>query len=89
MEAMITYANNEWAWIKGDGISSCPTKSSAIEYWQYNVKTNALVVQYKGTNKEFYTYVGVPFSAVFALMSADSLGAFIAKEIKPNYGLVS
>lgn len=45
-----------------------------------------LVVQYKNSDT-FYRYEGVPFTAMFALMSADSLGAFIAREIKPNYSV--
>jgi hypothetical protein len=84
----VTYANNEWAWVREDSISSAPLHSTAISHWHYNVKTNVLTVQYKGS-ETFYYYEGVPFSAMFALMSADSLGAFIAKEIKPIYGLVS
>ena len=84
----VTYANNEWAWVREDSISSATLYSTAIEYWYYNVKTNVLTVHYKNSDT-YYDYEGVPFTAMFALMSADSLGAFIAKEIKPKYGLVS
>jgi hypothetical protein len=84
----VTYANNEWAWVREDSISSATNNSTAIGYWHYNVKTNVLTVQYKNSDT-YYDYEGVPFTAMFALMSADSLGAFIAKEIKPIYGLVS
>ena len=83
----VTYANNEWAWVREEHISSSTRYSTAIEWWQYNVKTNKLVVQYKNS-ETFYNYYGVPFALVFALMTADSLGAFIAKEIKPHYSVV-
>ena len=83
----VTYANNEWAWVRDEYISSSTRYSTAIEWWQYNVKTNKLVVQYKNS-ETFYNYYGVPFALVFALMTADSLGAFIAKEIKPHYSVV-
>lgn len=82
----ITYANGELAWIRGEKISSSTSQSTAVDYWQYEVKQLTLVVKYKNTDT-FYTYEGVPFTAVFALMSADSLGAFIAKEIKPHYSV--
>ena len=84
----VTYANNEWAWVRDEYISSSTRYSTAIEWWQYNVKTNKLVVQYKNS-ETFYNYYGVPFALVFALMTADSLGAFIAKEIKPHYSVVA
>jgi hypothetical protein len=82
----VTYANNEWAWVREDSISSAPMHSTAISHWHYNVKTNVLTVQYKNS-ETFYDYEGVPFTAMFALMTADSLGAFIAKEIKPNFSV--
>jgi hypothetical protein len=82
----VTYANDELAFITGDYIASCPLHSTAISWWKYETKTNELVVKYK-SSETYYYYVGVPFSAMFALMSADSLGAFIAKEIKPNFSI--
>ena len=84
----LTYANDEWAWITGDYMASSPMHSSAIKFWKYDTKTNELIVQYKNSDT-FYYYEGVPFATMFSLLSADSLGAFIAKEIKPIYGLVS
>jgi hypothetical protein len=82
----IDYANDETAVVGQDRISSLPKNSSAIEYWNYNTKTNGLCVQYKSSDT-FYWYEGVPFVTIFALMNADSLGAFIAKEIKPNFSV--
>jgi len=84
----VTYANNEWAFVREEHISSSTKYSTAIDWWRYGVKSNILTVKYKNS-ETFYDYEGVPFTAMFALMSADSLGAFIAKEIKPIYGLVS
>jgi hypothetical protein len=84
----VTYANNEWAFVREEHISSSTKYSTAIDWWRYGVKSNILTVKYKNS-ETFYDYEGVPFALMFALMSADSLGAFIAKEIKPIYGLVS
>ena len=83
---LITYANNEWAWVQDDNISSCTRHSTAISFWVYYPKSGKLAVQYK-SSPTFYHYEGVPFSVMFALMSADSLGNFIAKEVKPNYSV--
>jgi hypothetical protein len=82
----LTYANNEWAWVIGDTIACTVKNSSAIVYWAYNTSNNELRVQYK-SSETYYTYYGVPFLTMFALMTADSLGAFIAKEIKPNFSI--
>lgn len=82
----LTYANGEWAWVIGDAIACTVKNSSAIAYWSYSTSNKELRVKYK-SSETTYTYYGVPFSAMFALMSADSLGAFIAKEIKPNFSI--
>ena len=85
---LITYANGEWAHFQKDGtiLASLPHNSTAIEFWYYNLADQELVVQYK-SSETFYHYEGVPFSVIFDLMLADSLGAFIAKEVKPNYSV--
>jgi hypothetical protein len=85
-DTYIDYANQETAVVSERGIASVPHNSSAIEYWSYKVMTNELVVQYK-SSETFYRYESVPFSTIFALMNADSLGAFIAREIKPNFSV--
>lgn len=82
----VTYTNDEWAFITGDYIASNPRHSTAIAWWKYETKTNELVIRYKNSDT-FYHYVGVPFATMFALMSADSLGEFIAREIKPNFSV--
>ena len=84
----LTYANDEWAWVSKDYIASSPMHSSAIGFWKYEVGTQLLIVKYKNS-ETFYTYEGVPFPTMFALMSADSLGAFIAREVKPNFSVAS
>ena len=84
--SVIEYTNNETAIVSDDRIGSICLNSSAIGYWTYNTKTNGLTVQYK-SSETFYDYVGVPFSTIFAPMNADSLGAFIAREIKPNFSV--
>jgi hypothetical protein len=85
---LITYANGEWAHFQLDGtiLASLPHNSTAIEFWYYNLSHQMLVVQYK-SSETYYHYDGVPFSVIFDLMLADSLGAFIAKEVKPNYSV--
>lgn len=84
---LITYANNEWAFVHEDYIASIPSHSTAIEHWAYYPKTGKLVVVYKSSPNTFYRYEGVGFATIFAMLTADSLGAFIAKEIKPNHSL--
>lgn len=85
---LITYANGEWAHFQRDGqvLASCPNNSSAVQFWYYNLSDQELVIQYK-KSETFYHYENVPFSVIFDLMLADSLGAFIAKEVKPKYSV--
>lgn len=83
----IAYANGETAVVRKDNISSCTDYSEAIQYWCYDVKYETLVVQYRNSDN-FYRYDAVPYTVIFALMTADSLGAYIAKEIKPNHQVV-
>lgn len=85
--ARIDYANNEIALIDTNFLSSFPDHSSAIAFWNYNLKNNLLMVRYK-SSETFYHYEKVPFVAIFSLLTADSLGAFIAKEIKPHYSVL-
>jgi hypothetical protein len=84
----IIYANRESAYFQQDGkiLASLPDNSTAIEFWYYDLTSNQLVVQYR-KSETYYRYEGVPFQVVFDLMLADSLGSFIAKEVKPNYSV--
>jgi hypothetical protein len=81
----ITYANGETAMASETSIGSCPKHSEAIAYWDYKVADKMLVVRYKSSTR-FYYYEEVPYTVIFGLLTADSLGAYIAKEVKPKYG---
>lgn len=83
----LNYANGEMAWINGDNVRSSCMHSSAISFWDYDVVTKNLIVRYKSGDK-FYRYEGVPYAVIIEMMFADSLGAFIAKTIKPAYSVV-
>ena len=85
---IIPYANNETAQVskKRNTLFSFPDHSTAIKYWHYDPKTELLSVEYQNSNT-LYQYEGVPFAAVFAMLTADSLGAYVAKEIKPKYSV--
>lgn len=83
----ITYSNNEWAFVGKDHIGSTPRFSTAISHWAYYPKESMLVVLYKSSNDTYYHYLDVPFSTILAMMTAESLGSFIAKEIKPNFSV--
>jgi hypothetical protein len=82
----LNYANGEMAWITGDNVRSSCMYSTAIAYWDYSVVTKNFIVKYKSSEK-FYQYEGVPYSVIIEMMFADSIGAFIAKQIKPNYSV--
>lgn len=82
----LKYANLELAILDGDEIRSSCQKSSAISWWSYNVVSKDFTVRYE-SSKKFYKYEGVPHSIIIEMMFADSLGAFIAKTIKPNYSV--
>lgn len=86
LRAHLNYANNEIAFIDDNDLSSLCEHSSAISFWNYNLKDKSLTVRYL-SSEQFYGYENVPFVAIFSLLSADSLGAFIAKEIKPYYSV--
>lgn len=69
--------------MSADGNFIClVTKSEAVTYWIWLSKYETLTVSWNGQQ---YNYDGVPFSKVHAMMSADSLGVFLNKEIKPNH----
>lgn len=58
-------------------------ESSAVECVTYSLDTNTLGIAYTG-NKQYF-YREVPFATVIQMLNADSVGAFIAKRIKPNF----
>lgn len=82
----LDYANGETAFMYTDSIASTVENSTAVNFWSYDLPTKKLTVRYK-SSPMFYCYEGVPIQVIFALMLADSLGAFIAKEVKPNYSV--
>ncbi len=82
----LTYANGEIAWLHETRIGSLVKDSSAIQYWTYDIVTKQLTVQYRSSDT-FYNYEEVPYTVIFEMMFADSLGAFIAKQIKPTYSV--
>lgn len=83
----IEYSNNEWAMVGKNYIWSETSHSTAISGWEYRPHKQTLTVTYKNSDTR-YTYEGVPMSVIFAMFLADSLGAFIAREVKPNYSVV-
>lgn len=83
----IDYANGEWAMVGKTSIWSRPDHSTAIAEWAYYPASQTLTVMYKNGDTR-YRYEGVPMSVIFSMMTADSLGAFIAREVKPNYSVV-
>lgn len=84
-EVTITHGDRETATMNGDSIFCAPRKSTAVTLWKY--KGGVLMVLYKGS-KHYYRYEGVTMAKVFQMMAAESLGAFIAEEIKPNHKVV-
>lgn len=83
----IDYANGEWAMVSKNSVWSHPSNSTAIKAWDYFPASKRLTVVYKNSDKAYY-YEGVPMGVIFAMMTADSLGAFIAREVKPHYSVV-
>lgn len=58
-------------------------ESSAIDHFIYWSETQTLTVAY--TNGGMYEYREVPFSLVNTLLFADSVGSFLAKNIKGSH----
>jgi len=82
----IDYANGEIAYVDKTGVWSMPHNSTAIKMWDYKPETQVLTVAYLNS-PTWYRYEGVPMRVIFDLLLADSLGAFIAREVKPHYGV--
>ena len=59
-------------------------ESSAVYEWVYLANKGTLVVEYKGSTKEYF-YEKVPANKVFQMLASESIGAFIAKAIKPHH----
>lgn len=61
----------------------CPVKSSNIKAVGYDDETATLIIEFQ--SGAIWTFDQVPASTHAALMEADSIGRFFAKEIKPVY----
>ena len=59
------------------------TNSSNVKAVGYDENTETLRVEFLAGG--VYDYLDVPISQYSALMSADSVGSFIAKQIKRKY----
>jgi hypothetical protein len=84
MSKKIITTSGDNAFLHEERIGSNAFSSSSVEYWSYKPDKKELVIQYK-SSEVFYVYEGVPFSVLFGLLSAESIGSFVAKEVKPNY----
>lgn len=80
----ITLPNGDMVFIMQDNVFCAEVTSTSIQYWAYMPNSKRFTVQYR-TSETYYTYVGVPFEVVHGLMTADSVGKYVATEIKPNY----
>jgi len=58
--------------------------SSNVEALGYDEGAQELWVQFKSGRK--YIYDAVPLSAFEELLNAPSVGSYLNREIKPNYG---
>jgi KTSC domain len=57
--------------------------STSLASIGYDPETSTLEVEF--LNGHLYQYFGVPPQAYSALMSASSLGAYVARVVKPTY----
>jgi hypothetical protein len=69
---------------RGDFICISP-KSEIITSWIYQGTYGMLSVSW---GERRYHYKDVEFSTVHAMMTADSLGQFLNKVVKPNHEVV-
>lgn len=65
------------------GLISFMPESSAVNYLTYMLADERLGVTF--SNGQTYFYEQVEFATVIQLLASDSVGAFIAKQIKPNH----
>lgn len=61
-----------------------PVDSSSVASLGYDSDTQELWVEFVGGGT--YAYTPVPETTYQELMSAASIGAYINREVKPNYG---
>lgn len=61
-----------------------PVKSSNVESVGYDSETKTLGVKFKN-NPKVYEYPGVPADTHAALMAAESVGSYFARNIKGKF----
>ena len=61
------------------------TTSSNVVAHGYDAETQTLAIQFKSG---LYHYIGVPADVAERLRSAESIGSFIAKEVRPVFDAV-
>ncbi len=66
-----------------DEIEMIDVVSSNVASIGHNGLTNELRVRFK--SGQMYSYSGVPVHVFLDLLNADSVGGYLAKEIKGNY----
>ena len=59
------------------------SRSTSIKSVTYRINSNILEVEFVNGSK--YDYAEVPYDKFAELMNANSVGAYIAKEIKPKH----
>lgn len=58
-------------------------QSGTLSHWEHDEKSGTLTVHFRSGKK--YAYFDVDLGAVGALRAAQSVGAFLAKTLRPNY----
>lgn len=91
---MLTSKNGDtYHYLYGVIIADTPS-SSAIHGWTYvrdihKREVGLLRVRYNSNTDKDYLYYSVPMDVVTGLIFADSVGSFVAKEIKPKYSVTA
>ena len=67
-----------------DGTLYAEPVSSAVKELTYLTNRQTLVVVFVGNEKQYF-YDDVPAYKVFQMLASESIGAFIAKAIKPHH----
>jgi hypothetical protein len=60
-------------------------QSTAISAFGYMPVTKSLLIVYKPEPKILYVYENVPEKIVYEFSKAESLGRYLAQEIKPKF----
>ncbi len=71
--------------VYGDGTLYAEPESSAVKEFTYLTNSQTLVVRFVGNEHKEYFYDDVPAYKIFQMLASESIGAFIAKAIKPHH----